>query len=248
MSGISSIGTAIRGITSQALRRPDPAEMFKKVDSDGNGGISQSELDAMAGEIEAKTGKTLDMSEAVTTYDLNGDGLLGQDEMETMMMALKEILGPPPPPNSGTSPAEAAAAYEANNSEEEEEVAISEAPPSSPGKMFNSLDTDQDGVISEEELQDLFDDISASNGETLAAAEIIGTYDRNGDGTLSREEMETMMQETGGPAGTPPPADPAPSSEEVAAVYRRNSVNTETLATLLDLADDAGGSITDVLL
>ncbi len=76
----SGIGTAIRA-SFPALKRPDPAEMFKKVDSDGNGGISQSELDAMAGEMEAKTGKTLDMSEAVTTYDLDGDGLLSQDEM-----------------------------------------------------------------------------------------------------------------------------------------------------------------------
>ena len=139
------------------------------------------------------------------------------------------------------------------NSGEEEEVAKSEEPPPTPENMFNSLDTNQDGVISEEELQALFDDISASNGATLDAAEAVSAYDRDGDVALSQEEMETMMQETGATAGTPPPVGHGLSSEEVAAAYRRNSVNAETLATLLDLADDAGGtsagdSIADVLL
>lgn len=121
MSGISSISSSMTSpIYAQAMKRPDPAEMFKKVDTDSNGGISQSELDAMAEEMASRSGKTLDMSEAIATYDLDGDSLLSQDEMGTMMMALRESMGAPPQlQGSGVSFEQMAAAYQANSDDSE---------------------------------------------------------------------------------------------------------------------------------
>lgn len=227
MSGISSIGSStMSSIYSQSMKRPDPAEMFKKIDTDGDGGISRKELDAMAKEMANRTGNTLDTSEAITTYDTDGDSLLSQDEMGTMMMALRESMGPPPPPGSGTSPEQASAAYQANSGEDDSE------------SMFNSLDTNGDGVISQDELQAMFDKMAAQTGQSPDSKEAISSYDQDGDGALNQDEMDTMMTEMRDSKGPPPQLQGSGSSpKEVAAVYQANSDNTDTLAVLLDLMD-----------
>lgn len=239
MSGISSIGSSMmNSIYSQSMKRPDPAEMFKKVDTDGDGGISQTELDAMTEEMAARGGKTLDMSEAIATYDLDGDTLLSQDEMGTMMMALRETMGPPPPAGSGTSPEQAAATYQANSGEE---TAAAGMEPPDPEEMFNSIDTNGDGVISQEELEAMFDDIAAQNGESIDSEEAIASYDEDGDGALNQDEMDTMMTELRESMGPPPPPPPSQgagsSAEQVAAAYQATSDQSDTLAVLLDLMD-----------
>lgn len=227
MSGISGISSSIMSsMYTQGMKRPDPAEMFKKVDTDGNGGISQTELNAMAEEMTARSGQTLDLSEAISTYDLNGDALLSQDEMGTMMMALKETMGPPPPPGSGTSPEQATAAYQANSGEESSE------------DLFSALDTNGDGVISQDELEAMFDKKASMTGSSPDSAKIISSYDQDGDGALNKDEMDTMMSEMRDKMGPPPPpTEGGTSPEKAAAAYQANSDSSDTLAVLLDLMD-----------
>jgi Ca2+-binding EF-hand superfamily protein len=234
MSGISGISSSMMSsVYAQSMKRPDPAEMFKKVDTDGNGGISQNELNAMAEEMTARSGQTLDLSEAINTYDLDGDALLSQDEMGTMMMALKETMGPPPPPGSGTSPEQATAAYQANSGEEDSE------------DIFNSLDTNGDGVISQDELEAMFDKMAAVTGSSPDSAEAISSYDQDGDEALNQEEMDTMMTEMRDKMGPPPPPlEGGTSPEQAAAAYQANSDSSDTLAVLLDLMDRYTENIT----
>jgi Ca2+-binding EF-hand superfamily protein len=80
--------SARSGSTSSS--RPNQDEMFKKLDSDGSGGLNQSELDAMAKNISSMTGQTIDTKNAISTYDANGDGQLDKTEMDTMMKATME--------------------------------------------------------------------------------------------------------------------------------------------------------------
>ena len=93
MSNISGISSILSSILIQGTQsRPDPAQKFKELDTDSNGGLDKTELSAMAKELSKMTGKTLNVDDAITTYDANNDGLLSQDEMGAMM---QPVLGPP---------------------------------------------------------------------------------------------------------------------------------------------------------
>ena len=73
----------------QGAQRPDSGERFKQIDTDGNGGVDQSEFQVIADKISGVTGKTINVEEQMKTYDANGDGLLGQNEMQSMMAGLQ---------------------------------------------------------------------------------------------------------------------------------------------------------------
>ena len=197
MSGISGVSSSMSSVYAQSMKRPSPAEMFKKIDTDGDGGINQTELNAMAKEMSAKSGQTIDFSETLSSYDSNSDSLLSQDEMGSMMMALRDSLGPPPQANAGTSSADAAAAYQANSGEPPRTGGgppPSQGAPSSTQEGFNSLDTNGDGVVSQEELEAALSDLEQITGQSLDASSSISTYDEDGDGSLSKTEMDTMVE------------------------------------------------------
>lgn len=84
----------------QQNQRPDPQDFFKKVDTDGSGGISKDELKVLADNMQKMTGQTLDASEeAFASYDSNGDGSLSADELKAAME--KNGFAPPGPPLGG---------------------------------------------------------------------------------------------------------------------------------------------------
>jgi len=66
---------------------PPPAGMFSDADSDESGGISQTELETLAGNISDKTGTTIDTEDALSVYDTNGDGELSGEELRNFMEA-----------------------------------------------------------------------------------------------------------------------------------------------------------------
>lgn len=78
---------------STANSRPNTEEMFKKLDSDGSGGLNKTELDAWAKDFSAMTGQTIDTDNAISTYDADGEGALSTTEMDTMMQSLEEKSG-----------------------------------------------------------------------------------------------------------------------------------------------------------
>lgn len=88
MSSISSISSSVSSMFSieQQKRKQD---LFTKVDSDGNGGVSQTELTALTGKIAQDSGKTLDASSLLSQYDSNSDGSLNSDEMDSLMESIK---------------------------------------------------------------------------------------------------------------------------------------------------------------
>ena len=84
-------------MNSGAMQRSDP---FQKVDSDGDGSVNQSELESFAAQIEETTGQTLDVEEALASYDADGDGGLSEEEMTTFVEE-SGFAPPPPPPHGG---------------------------------------------------------------------------------------------------------------------------------------------------
>src|SRR5665647_1389191 len=108
ISGISSssISAMLQNMQSKA------ADKFKELDTDSNGGLDKTELSVMAKELSKMTGKTLNVDDAMTTYDANGDGKLSQDETDTMM---QQTLGKP-----SSAGEQAMKAYQANSGDDDQ--------------------------------------------------------------------------------------------------------------------------------
>jgi len=82
MSSISSVSTAIP-------QRPDPAEFFKKADTDGSGGISKSELTEMLKNAPKPPGggdgQAPDVDEIFSQVDTDDDGEISEAENKAHM-------------------------------------------------------------------------------------------------------------------------------------------------------------------
>jgi hypothetical protein len=95
MSGISGVGGMMGGM------RPNPQQMFNRMDGDGNGGIDQNELSAITEKMAEQSGIEIDVASVMEEFDSDQDGLLSQEESQSAMESLHEQVGPPPPPPMG---------------------------------------------------------------------------------------------------------------------------------------------------
>ncbi|MGD9006554.1 MAG: EF-hand domain-containing protein [Desulfobacteraceae bacterium] len=167
--------------------RPDPAEMFNKVDQDGSGGLDQTEFQTLAGKISEATGQEVDVNELFATYDTDGDGALSEDETHTAMEANRPA-GPPPGgmmgPMGGMGAMRPGAAPDLS-------------------QIFSDADQDGDGSLDESEVQGVADMISQVTEQDIDAAELLAEFDEDGDGVLDEEETIAAL-EANRPEGPPP--------------------------------------------
>jgi Ca2+-binding EF-hand superfamily protein len=93
---ISSMGASMPFMQQMSgmRSRPDPSQIFAKVDQNGDGGLDQSEFQSMANKIGERTGETIDAAEVFASFDADQDGLLSQEETKSVMEAYKPA-GPP---------------------------------------------------------------------------------------------------------------------------------------------------------
>ena len=100
MSGISGMGSMMGGM------RPDPQQMFNRMDKDGSAGIDKDELSAMTEKMAEASGTEIDVVSLMAEFDGDGDGILNQDETHAAMESLKAQMGPPPNggPGAGGGP------------------------------------------------------------------------------------------------------------------------------------------------
>ena len=73
------------------------------------------------------------------------------------------------------------------------------------GGLFNDLDTDSSGGISQSEFEVLAQGISKLTGKEISAEKVLSTYDVDGNKELSGEELFQAMSANG---VTPPPPPP----------------------------------------
>ncbi len=194
ISGVSGSSNAWAALNTQ--RSQHQAKMFAKVDTDGSGGVDQTELDSMLSKISEKTGASVgDAKELFTQMDSNSDGSLSSDELDTGMQALM-----PPPPST----MEFAQSRGMGGSEDSQD------------DLFAKVDTDGDGSVSQDELKVLTDKIQEDTGQDLS--EDFAKLDTDGDGSLSQTEFEAGRpqppegsqgaQGPGGPGGPRGPGGP----------------------------------------
>ncbi|MEM5517865.1 EF-hand domain-containing protein [Henriciella sp. AS95] len=140
--------TATIGVTGLAVAQGEPQQdrkswMLERLDTNGDGAISQAEVDAMKAEREAQ--KAAKFAEA----DTNGDGALTMAELDAFQTAERErrmeerkqrMFERADADGSGTI---SLAEFETRRHHGRR----------GDGDMFTRLDTDEDGLITAEELE-----------------------------------------------------------------------------------------------
>jgi Ca2+-binding EF-hand superfamily protein len=171
VNGIDSSSSYLTYLqTHPTKHKTSAAEMFNKVDTDGSGGISASELETLAQKISKDTGQTINTKNAITTYDTDGNGELSSEEMSAFMQATMQqgmgMMGMHGGPGKG-------------------------------GDLFTALDSDGSGGVSQSELDTWATNMSSETGMTLDTSKAISTYDTDGNGELSDTELKSFLDASG---------------------------------------------------
>ena len=146
-------------------------QMFNKIDSNGDGSIDKSEMTAL---IEQNS-STL-VSSIFGSQDTNQDSLISQIEFDSGMAKLgQEMKG-----GKGAHGAQG-------------------TPPPPPEKVFDTADTNKDGVVTREELAAVI-----GGGKDGNIDNIFSQVDSDGDGVITRSEDNAFLakMKTQGPSST----------------------------------------------
>jgi Ca2+-binding EF-hand superfamily protein len=193
--------TSIDGSSMSSIYRPDPKDLFKKIDTDNSGGISQAELKAFSEDMQKKTGKTLDAGDTeFTVYDTNSDGTLSTEELNSLLennnpgqqAGARQGVAPPPPP----PPDQATAAYVANSGQDTLASLIS-----SLQSLLDKLSSDSDSEDSSS-----MDSIGIGTLQRPDPLDFFNKVDSDGSGGISQTELQTLAEDmkntTGGTINT----------------------------------------------
>lgn len=150
-------------------------DLFGKVDTDGNGSLSQDELqslmDKMASDSGSSTSTTsISISDMFAKLDTDSDGSLSQTEFEVgRPQGGNEPPGaggmPPPPPPGGAGGSSSVSST-----------------------TYDPLDTNEDGVVSTEELA-----AASTSADPLQA--LFEAIDSDGDNSISASESDAFIQQ-----------------------------------------------------
>ncbi len=189
VSSIGSSGSYAMQAMQAMQQRQGPQDVFKKVDLDGSGGVSQAELKTLAEDISSKTDKILNVDEtSFASSDTDGNGALSEEELMALMnsngfgppagMEGGEAMAPPP------SKDRAAAAYAANSG----------------GDTLSSLIAGLQNLL--EQLQSESGDQETSSdtasvgndGSPHGPQDFFKKVDSDGSGGVSKDELATMAE------------------------------------------------------
>ena len=182
MTTISSVSSAWSSASVQRASRPGPSpeRLLSKIDTDGSGGVSDTELQGLLDNVAKKTGVSSQTSAAdlVKQYDANGDGSLNADELgKTLQSAL------PPPPSTMAF---------AQSRGDEGSSSTTSATSQAGDDLFGKLDSDGDGAVSKTELQALLEAMSGGTASQtgVSSDDVFSQLDTDGDGSLTQAEFD----------------------------------------------------------
>ncbi|WP_462388042.1 XopAW family type III secretion system calcium-binding effector [Acidovorax sp. Q11] len=199
MTTISSVSSAWSSASVQRASRPPPSpeRLLSKIDADGSGGVSDTELQGLLDDVANKTGVSSQTSAAdlVKQYDSDGDGSLNADELGKTMQSVL----PPPPSTMAFAQSRSSATATGQAGDD----------------LFGKVDSDGDGAVSQTELQALLEAMSGGTASQtgVSSDELFSQLDADGDGSLSEAEFDAGRPsgagaEAGGMqalGGMPPP-------------------------------------------
>jgi len=144
------------------------AELLKKFDSDGDGALNETEINSMQQNGQGPSG-----ADMLAKFDTDGNGSI--DESENA--AIEKSMPPPPPGGGGPGGPQGAQSSDSTSATD---------------KAFSSLDTNEDGVISKDELAAISSDTVNTLFEQLNKQIKQGTsYSANG--TKSSGDTDSLI-------------------------------------------------------
>jgi Ca2+-binding EF-hand superfamily protein len=168
-TGISGSNTGLASLAFEAMQK----NRFKKADADGDGKITKDELS----KVIPQDGKGPGVDEVFTKVDANQDGAIDATEDAAALQEMEKSSGAGGPQGPGGRPPG--------------------PPPPDAGKLtedlFKSVDTDEDGIISEDELSTALSENDQTSG--VDAKELFKLLDSDGDGSVTQSELETALQQ-----------------------------------------------------
>jgi Ca2+-binding EF-hand superfamily protein len=182
---IGSVGTNTCGLASvfssiSASQRH--AQMFKKLDTNGDGKIDAAELQAGA----PKDGKSKDAATIMKEVDTSGDGSIDSTENDAFLTKM-EAQGNPGVPPPGPKPSGGPQGRPADSSSQDVSA------------IFDKLDTNKDGVVSLQELMAATGD----DGTTSDLNDLFTSIDSNSDGSVTKDELSTFLAKLEEEVATP---------------------------------------------
>lgn len=200
------------------------SSLMEAGDADGDGLMTTSELSTALSADQAEGASQDDLAASiVAALDSDGDGSLSSSEISSAITAAAErqsstqaMRGPPPgpPPSGGAQGASSASGASGSGGS---------------SGVFETLDTNQDGTVSAEELAAAEDSESADG--TSAASDLIKAADQDGDGALSGGEFYALL-DRGKSTGTD-------SSSTLASLMSGSTAAADLMQKLLSQLDSA---------
>jgi Ca2+-binding EF-hand superfamily protein len=185
-------------MTSQIAQK-----LFKKIDTNNDGGIDKTELQAIAG-----NGSTTDVSQLFSKMDTNSDGEINESENESALQKLSEKM--------------ASAFQKMSNSK-----SIRSRP--GPDEMFSKMDANGDGGVDETEFSQLF---KSAEGKGPQFKDIDTNNDGTIDKTENTAAMEKMGPPPGPPPSGMDGASGADSTSETSISYTKTGDFSDLLSAL----------------
>lgn len=185
--------------------------MFSKIDTDGDGSVSLSELEAGAAESAGNPAQTADTSKIEALFksaDTDEDGKLTESELDAQFRNLA-------PDTMGQM------------------VQMQGQSPPSPDQAFAAADTDGSGSLSLDEFKAMgkahahhhhhAQNAASSGTDDDKASGLFSKIDSDGNGALSQEELDAFFSQNG-----PPDRDAAP--QNAGSTGQDSSASTSALA------------------
>ncbi len=167
-------GDGASGDASSTSAQDPATAMFATLDADGDGSVTASEIETMLSSGDTTTDAASDAATILAAMDADGDGAVSETELADAMKA-DAPPPPPPPPSEAVSATATSASSSSGGSSGTSSDAVS------------SIDTNQDGLISQAELQAFFNGgdatTTSTTGTTSTASSLVAqllqqTYQR----------------------------------------------------------------------